>query len=198
MRLIEVRGAATETRRQRQAHALTLIVAAVVLLYGLNLRQSTLEAVVPYVNIQAGITAFYPQNWLLDTAPDYVFRVRDMTRRGYKTTIQLSVQPVSDDTSGRNIADRLALTRARTFTGYSVLAVEPYPLRDGFSAQAVSYTYVSQESSPFLQGIPVVVVGLDIITISRGQALVITFRADAATYRQELPRFEQFLQALEF
>lgn len=197
MGFIETGGTKTETLRQRQANVLTFAVAILLFAVGLNLRQFALTAVVSYSDIQAGITAFYPRNWLLDTGDEYIFRVRDMTRAGYRTTIQISVQPVSQATTERNIADRLALTRAR-FTGYTVLTVEPYVLREGMVAQAVSYAYVDQETSPFLQGIPEVVVGRDILVITRGQALIITFRAAASAYEQELPRFEQFLQTLEF
>jgi hypothetical protein len=198
MGFVEIGGSKGETPRQRWANVLTFVTAVMLFGYGVSLRQSALTAAVPYTDIQAGITAFYPENWLLDTGSDYIFRVRNTTRQGYKTTIQISVQPASQDTTERNIADRLSNTRARTFTGYTVLAVEPYPLRDGITAQAVSYSFVSQEASPFLQGIPEVVVGVDILTITRGQALVITFRAESSVYDQEFVRFEQFLNTLEF
>jgi hypothetical protein len=198
MGFVEIGGSKAETPRQRWSNVLTFAVALVLFGFGVSLRQSALTATVPYTDIQAGITAFYPENWLLDTAPDYIFRVRDTTRQGYKTTIQISVQPASASTTERNIADRLSNARARTFTGYNVLAVEPYELRDGIEAQAVSYSYVSQEASPFLQGIPGVVVGIDILTITRGQALIMTFRAEASIYDQEFARFEQFLDTLEF
>jgi hypothetical protein len=198
MQLIEITGGQADNPRQRWANVLALTLAIALFLYGINLRQATLDATVLYSNIQAGISAFYPRNWLLDTRGDYVFRVRDMSRLGFKTTIQISVQPVSADMEARNIADRLALTRARTFTDYTVLAVEPYILGEDTNARAVSYTYVSRETSPFLQGIPDVVVGLDILTLTRGQAIIITYRAEASAYTRELRRFQQFLQTLEF
>jgi hypothetical protein len=198
MGIIITGGGERETVRQRLANVIALGVAALLLVLGVNLRQSTLNATVVYSDIQAGIRAYYPRNWLLDTSGEYVFRVRDMSRLGYKTLLQISVQPVSRDTTERNIADRLALTRARTFTDYTVLTVEPYPLSDEITAQAVTYTFVSRDASPFLQGIPEVVIGQDVITINRGQALIITFRAEAQVYDMELARFRQFLATLEF
>jgi hypothetical protein len=198
MRLIEITGGKADNPRQRWANVLALALAIAMFLYGVNLRQTTLDATVLYSNIRAGISALYPRNWLLDTRGDYVFRVRDMSRVGFKTTIQISVQPVSADMEARNVADHLALTRARTFTDYTVLSVEPYALGEDTNARAVAYTYVSRETSPFLQGIPDVVVGLDILTLTRGQAIIITYRAEASVYDRELSRFQQFLKTLEF
>lgn len=184
--------------RQRWAHAVTIIVALLTLGYGLNQRQSTLMAVTRYSDIQSGITAFYPANWLLDTTGDYVFRVQDTQQPGFKTTIQIAVEPVSPATTGRNIADRLALTRARTLTDYNVLEDEPFTLTEDSISRLIEYTYVSRQTGPFLEGIPSVVIGQDILTITRGQVIIITFRAESAIYAQEYPKFERFLETLDF
>jgi hypothetical protein len=191
---------ASESPRQRWAHVVTIIFAMVIFTIGLNIRNSALTATSVYENIQAGILAYYPRNWLLDTegADEYVFRVRDMTRTGFKTTIQISVQPFSSTTTARSIADRLAFSRARTYTDYNVLSTEDYAFSSDLTAQAVSYTYTTRETSAFLQGIPDVVRGQDLLTISRGQALIITFRAEATVYESEYRRFSQFLRQLSF
>lgn len=189
---------ASELPSQRWAHVITIIIGVLVFAFGLNMRNRALTATSVYENLQAGLLAYYPRGWLLDTQGDYVFRVRDMTRTGFKTTIQISVQPISSETTARGIADRLAFTRARTYTDYNVLSTEDYALRSDLIAQAVTYTYVTRETSAFLQGIPNVVIGQDIITLSRGQALIITFRAEASVYDSEYRRFRQFLRQLSF
>jgi hypothetical protein len=198
MGIVVIEGFSSETPRQRWANVLTIITAIGLFLYGLNVRDNTLNAVTPYNNIRAGITAFYPANWLLDTGENSIFRVRDMTQPGFKTTIQITIQPISAATTERNIADRLALIRAQTFTDYNVLSIEPYLLRNEVTAQAVAYSYVNRDTSPFQAGVPVVVTGLDIIALSRGQALIMTFRAQADVYDREIARFEQFLSTLDF
>ncbi len=191
---------ASESPRQRWAHVITLTVGIIVFILGLNIRNRALTATSVYENLQAGIVAYYPYGWLLDTqgGEDYVFRVRDMTRPGFKTTIQISVQPVSSDTTSRSIADRLAFKRARTYTDYNVLTVATYPLATDPSAQSVAYSYSTRETSAFLEGVPDVVIGQDILTITRGQALIITFRAEASVYDSEYRRFRQFLRQLSF
>lgn len=184
--------------RQQWAHILTMALGFVMLALGMNIRSGVISAVVPYSNVQAGITAFYPERWLLDRGQDYVFRVRDMTESGFKTTIQVSTRPISGDTSERNVLDSLSLSRSQTFTDYSVLAVEPFSFQDGVEAQAMFYTYVSRQASPFLEGVPAVVLGLDILTLSRGQAIIITYRADANVYDANRHYFDRFLSTLEF
>ena len=199
MEVIEIISESEDlTLRQRWANVFTILVCILMMLLGLNLRNQTLTATTFYESPQAGISAQYPQNWLIDTDGSYVFRVRDMSRIGFKTTFLVTVQPVGADAQERNLADRLSLDRIVDFTDYRVQPLEMYDFPDGRDAQALNYTYVATDASPFLQSVPTVVRGLDILTISGGQAIIITFRADADNFEEELPRFEQFLRQLEF
>lgn len=186
------------TLRQRWANVFVFLISILMLLFGFNLRNQVATATTYYESFEAGIRAFYPENWLIDRSGNYVFRVRDMSRAGYKTTFQVAVQPVGPDAQERNLADRLTLDRLQTFTDYRVQALVPYLLPNGIEAQAMSYTFVATEASPFLQGVPTVVRGLDILTIRGGQAVIISYRADARNFEDELVRFERFLQDLEF
>lgn len=200
MGIIEVNPQKNElTLTQRWAHSLTILTALVIFAFGLNLRQGTLNATVTYSDVRAGIDAIYPERWLLDTdSDDYVFRIRNMTRRGFKTVIQISIRPVSPETTPQNIITRLALTRGQTLTDYDIRSSFAFTLREPDDAQATSYTFVSTETNPLLEGIPSVVRGLDIITITRGQAIIITFRAEADVYDEEYQIFQQFLRDLDY
>jgi hypothetical protein len=194
-------GAGTDelTPRQRWNHYFALIFGVVAFVIGVNLRISTLNATTRYTNSQVGITAEYPQNWLIDESPPaYIFRVRDPSQTGFKTTFQVAVSPVSGSTSARNILDALSMSRAPTLDGYRILSREPFALPDETAATAMSYTFVATETNPFLESIPVVVEGLDILTITRGQAIIITFLSDASNYDSNFVLFEQFLQNLRF
>lgn len=186
------------TQRQRWSLYLSYILIAVCIYIGITLRDGSIYRTSEYTNIEAGITAQYPERWLLDEADDYVFRVRDMTNQGFKTVIQVRTLPVSDDIVERNILDRLSLNRSQTFIDYNVLGYDTYMLPNELSAVTMSYTFVSRDASPFLEGVSSVVVGLDILLIQRGQALIITFRADSSTYDNQFNTFEQFIQNLRF
>lgn len=197
--MIEIIGDSRElTLRQRWAHAFTIMLAIAMLLLGINLRNQALSAVSIFESVQDGIRAEYPQNWLLDTDGDYVFRVRDMSPPGFKTTFQVSIVPVGRDATERNVADRLTATRIQVLTAYQVLADEAYVLPDEQPARSILYTYVSSDVSPFLQGIPNVVIGFDVLVIRSGQAIIITYQADRQVFEEQLPRFEQFLAELVF
>jgi hypothetical protein len=186
------------SRAQRWSHALTLFVAGLALLYGLNLRAGTINATTSYTNVQAGIRANYPQNWLVDEEGDYVVRVRDMTRIGFKTTITIAVRPVSPEMTETNVLNTLNITRPQTLAAYNPLSIEDTTLPDDSPAKAMTYTYVAGETNPFLESISVVVLGYDILTIKGGQAIVITFRADALTFDRDFAVFDRFLENLEF
>lgn len=197
--MIEVSSGHIElTLRQRWAHYLTLIVALLGLMYGFNLRDSALNATARYVSTRFGIEAFYPANWLLDTQGDYIFRVRDMTRIGFKTAFQVSLRPAGSDMTERNVLESLSLRRLQSLSNYAVLSIDSYIMPDESEAVVMLYTYVTRETGPFLQGVPSVVLGLDVLQVRRGQAVVITYRADASIYDEELARFEQFLSTLDF
>jgi len=200
MSLIEVDFSTNDqlTQRQRWSFYGSLILVIVGVYIGYSLRESALTQTVSYSNIEAGIVSDYPSRWLLDEDGDYVFRIRDMSNRGFKTSIQVQTLPVSADIVERNLLDQLTLSRSQFLIDYNVLGYSDFLLRNEISSIAMNYTYVSRDANPFLEGISTVVIGLDILTIQRGQALVITFRADSSIYERELATFNQFLENLSF
>lgn len=199
MSLIEITGFEDEqTRQQRWSHFLTLLVAALMLFYGWNTRSNALNATVPYNNIRAGIAVNYPQNWLIDEDGDYILRVRDMSRVGFKSTILIQTRPIGADATPRTILDTLNINRPRTLVGYDTLSTEEIMLPDDSPAVAMNYTFVATESNPFLESFPIVVAGRDILTVRGGQAIIITFRTEAQTFSDDLAILNRFLASLEF
>ena len=186
------------TPRQRWSIALSYLLIAIGLALGMNLRDVSLNMSSVYRNFEAGITASYPARWLLDETGDYVFRVRDMSHRGYQTLIELRTLPVGPDSTERNFLDHLSLQRAQVLVDYTVLGYDSYRLPDETWAISMSYSFVARDASPFLEGVSSIVNGLDILTLRRGQALIITFRADSSIYRRELETLRWFVQRLEF
>lgn len=184
--------------RQRWSIAFAYLLIILGLALGVNQRDSTLNLASEYSNLEAGISAKYPARWLLEETGAYIFRVRDMAHRGFNTVIEVSAAPVGSDTSERNILDQLTLQRAQVLTDYAVLAYDEFRLADDSPAISMSYSFVSRDSNPFLEGVSSIVYGLDILTIRRGQALIIAFRADADIYLRELETLRWFVQNLDF
>lgn len=186
------------TPRQRWSIAITYIMILIGFALGITQRDGALNRASVYTNLEAGISARYPARWLLEESGAYVFRVRDMAHRGFNTIIEVSVSPVGPDTTERNILDRLSLRRAQVLIDYTVLGYDTYRLADESPAISMSYSFVSRDASPFLEGVSSIVNGLDILTIRRGQALTISLRADAAVYQRELEILRWFVQNLEY
>lgn len=184
--------------RQRWSIAFTYMLIFLGLAVGVNQRDSALNLASEYSNLEAGISAKYPARWLLEETGAFIFRVRDMAHRGFNTVIEVSAAPVGSDTSERNILDQLTLQRAQVLTDYTVLAYDEFRLTDDSPAISMSYSFVSRDSNPFLEGVSSIVYGLDILTVRRGQALIIAFRADADIYLRELETLRWFVQNLEF
>ena len=185
--------------RQLWANLLVLLLGVAGISLSLFLRGQVLGASVRYSNLQAGINVAYPPGWLLEEGgSDHVFRIRDLRAPGFATTLQVALQPVSEESAARNIFDALTLQRAQTLAAYTVTSEEPYTLPDGRTASAMRYSYASTGDNPFLRSVPVIVNGLDVLIIERNQALVITYRAAADSYERELPRLRSFLASLEF
>lgn len=198
MGMLDIGGRQELSLRQRWATYLALAMAVMAFLLGLNRQNAALNRKTFYNDEQTGISVAYPLNWLLDKRGDYVFRVRDMAQAGFKTTFQVALIPTGDDVRARNVADRLALSRAQTLTDYAVLSIEPFTMPNGDEASAVLYTYVTRETSPFLEGIPEVVVGYDVLTLARGQALVISYREEASQYEARFGLFTDFIRSLAY
>ncbi len=186
------------TPRQRWSLVFSFMLIGLGLVAGANLRDSSLNQTLLYSNVEAGITALYPYRWLLSEGEDYVFRVEDTAQLGFNTLIEVRTLPVGPDTSERNLLDRLTLRRSQTLIDYTVLGYDIYVLPDDSSAVTMSYSYISRDTSPFLEGVSAIVAGLDLLLISRGQAVIVSFRADASVFQRERAILDRFIQSLEF
>lgn len=188
----------TLTRSQRWAELLAVVTLLVGIGIGLILKDQTLGSTVAFRDLAAGILARYPEEWLLDTRGDYVMRVRDPAAGRFLTTLQVSVTATGQDAEARNVLDTLTLQRAQTLAAFRTLRSAPFSLPDGEEATRFEYVYVAADANPFLEPIPVVVRGVDVVSIKRGQAIIVTFRVEADRFDDEVWRLDQFLASLEF
>ncbi|MCU0476425.1 MAG: hypothetical protein MUC99_10000 [Anaerolineae bacterium] len=186
------------TRTQRFSHYFAIAYCVIAFFIGANLRDSTLFAATVYQDTEVGITAYYPTNWLFSTRDGSVLTVEDTRRLAFKTTIQIRIVPFSPGMSVRNIIDTLSIERQISRPFYKVLSIGQRPIRATETATTLDYTYVATVDDPFLQIVPSVVQGEDVIIIRRNQAILISFMTDADTYTQDYPVFERFISSLEY
>jgi hypothetical protein len=202
MTFVEINVPAVDgiTTRQRWSHYFAIALGVLALGFLLNFRSNALNATSVYENSSEGVVAYYPQDWLIDEdgGDQYIFRVRDMQAIGFKTTFQLSVRTVGRDVTPRAVFDTLAMQRAQTRTAYRLLSVEEYGGLGDVEASVANYLYVATDPNPFQESIPIVVRGIDVLTVNRDQAIIITMLSDADHFEENLELFERFLNRLEF
>jgi hypothetical protein len=187
------------TFKQRWSHYFVMIIAGVSAFLGLNMRNNALFTTTIYENLEEGISFRYPTGWLQDSDGNYVVRLREETNIGFKTTIQIATQAAGTGTSSRNVIDDLALGRSQNLAAYRILAIDyDFLLPDESVATVVDYVFTETISDPFLQSVPIVVRGLDVIAIQRGQAIVITFLADQTEFDTRYPILERLFETMEF
>lgn len=184
--------------KQRWNSYLAVFAALVAVLAGLTMRDNALTASLTYEDLEAGVRAQLPASWLLETeGPDYIFRAQDPAALPFKTLLQVSVLPVGPDATPANVLYLLEISRPNTFANYHVLSRENVTLRDGSEAIRMTYTYVQDERNPFLESLPVVVEGVDVVVLRRSQAVIVTYRDEQSSFDDNLYRFENLLQTLE-
>jgi hypothetical protein len=124
--------------------------------------------------------------------------VQDTQRLGFNTTIRIQVVPFASGMSSRNVIDTLTLERRITLPFYKILSISERPLQTDETTTVVEYTYVADLDDPFLQLVPSVVVGEDVVIVRRNQAILVSFAADADTYEQDYQVFQRFLETLDY
>lgn len=184
-------------RNQRWNSYLVIAAAAAMLFLGLTLRNNALNATQTFEDLEAGIRAQLPANWLIDTQTDeYVVRAQDPYALPFKTTLQIAVMPVGPDATPNLVLDVLNLDRAPRFSTYREISRADTTLRDNL-AKRMTYTYVQYERNPFQASLPIVVQGIDVVVLRRGQAVILTYREESSAFDANLPRFERLLDTVE-
>jgi hypothetical protein len=194
--------------RQRWGSYLAIIASLALIAAGFALRSRDLNATQRVESTADGIAARYPAGWLVEVndtvgqpgaarVRDFVFRIQDPAALPFKTTLQVSLLPVGPDATIADIPDQINLTRANGFNSYRVLQIQTVRFGER-PAISLEYAYVEQEANPFLQSLPVVVRGIDVITVRSSQAILITFRAESQSFERNRPYFDTFLRSLSF
>jgi hypothetical protein len=182
---------------QRWNSYLAIVLALMMLFLGLALRNSALSATQTFEDLEAGVRAQVPDGWLLDAESDeYVFRVQDPDALPFKTTLQVSVLTVGPDATPNLVLDMLFLERAPRFSNYGEISRSDETLR-GDPAKRMVYAFVQYERNPFQATVPIVVQGVDVVVLRRGQAVIITYREESASFEKNVYRFENLLQTVE-
>ncbi|MFP4322798.1 MAG: hypothetical protein ACLFTK_10120 [Anaerolineales bacterium] len=185
--------------RSQTLNSIVILLAVVMFMgYGLIQRNSAQGATQFFEDDQSGIRAQLPANWLITTETDaFVVQAEDPGGVPFKTLLRITQVPVGAEATLRNVIDTLTLQRAGRLSTYRVLSIQPTSLGED-DALEMTYAYVQSEPNPFLNAVPVVVQGRDVVIIRGGQALVLTYREEQSRFDENEFLFDNFLDTLEF
>lgn len=185
------------TRNDRFGVIAVFLATVGAVLLGLALREGTLNQQWQYNSRVAGIEASYPSGWLVDEGGDYVARISDPKARPFKTQYIINVVPAGGEASVRNVLDNLTLQRSADLAAYRVLSVEDVTV-GGVPRTEMRFAFVDSDPNPFIQRLPVVVLGLDVIILDDDRAIVVTFMAEETEFPRILDDFERFLASMRY
>lgn len=196
---MESEGTVLSFRRQFVSDTFMWTLLVLVITAAIFLRQQTLFASREFVDESAGIRLDYPANWLLEESENTIFRVVDVANPRYETTMQIRIIPVRilPPVSGYTVLYSLSVDYAGMLANFRTLDFPLLSFGAYEDVRGMSYTFVSSGSNPLIQQDVVVVRGLDLVLIQRGQAFVISYRAAAEEYETQLPFFQRFAESLE-
>ncbi len=190
-------GSSILTRNDRFSVLLVVTVAIAGLALGLTIREQTITQTWTYESRTEGISARYPAGWLLDERSGTVVRILDPKARPYKTQYTITVIPLSGQASIRNVLDGLTLQRSSDLAAYRVLGVTQVTAR-GTRLTQMTFAFVDADPNPFVQRLPVVVLGEDTVIVDGNRAIVVTFMAGQATFEAERPAYDRFFASIRY
>ena len=96
-----------------------------------------------------------------------------------------------------NVLDGLSLQRSSDLPAYRVLSIENTSV-GGTQFTRLNFAFVDSDANPFVQRIPVVVRGMDILIRDGDRVIVATYMAEEAVFDENLPSFQRFLNSLRY
>lgn len=199
MRPFEAEQSSSPSRSIELNSIFAIVVAVGMLGLGLVMRNNSLGASILFRDQINGIRAQIPAQWLLDTSggTNYVFRAEDPNGKPFKTLIQVSIRTVGPDASPQNVVDSLNVIGPSRLSNYGVLSTEPSRLGED-EAIEITYYYVQTEPNPFVQAVPIVVQGVDLVVTRGNQAIIFTYRDASEVFEKHRFYFENFLATVEY
>ncbi len=185
------------TKNDRFAAVLVVLVAVTALGLGFIFRQRSINETWLYSSREAGIEARYPANWLLDERGDYVVRMQDPKARPFKTQYIVTVMPAGGETTVRNILDILTIQRAINLPAYRILGVEQIGT-GGLNQTQMHFAFVEADPNPFVQRVPIVVLGTDFVILDGDRVIIVTYMSDETSFKENLPAFQRFFASLRY
>ena len=195
--------------RDRFADGLVWGLVLLGLALGWGVRTAVLNRTDTFRDLDTGIRADYPAGWrqvgLTSSSASWpggnaglLLRVHEPWGGSFPTTLELRLRPLAAQEDPRLVLESLTLSRGRTAVAYQSLQTDNVQL-DGQVASRRTFTFVHAASNPYLEQLPVVVLGSDVVLpLGDGRALVATLMAQAQRFEDEQWRLHNLLDTLQY
>ena len=190
-------GFSWQTRNDRLGLVVVSALTIIAMGAGLLIKEQSTNDTWLFESRSAGVVARYPAGWIVDEGSGAVARISDPRSRPFKTQYSISSFPFSGQTSIRNILDGITLQRSSDLAGYRVLEVfDAFVL--GRNITRMRFAFVVADPNPFIQQIPVVVLGEDTVIVDGNRALVITYENFEQRFDADRASYDRFYASIRY
>jgi hypothetical protein len=145
-----------------------------------------------------GLSLQYPQDWLLKPDAGMLFQALDPESGEFKTRYQVRDWPIQVTTpitpTLTMVLNNASLSQAQETTAYRLFEIFERLEVGGQPAMESSYAYVVEGSDLFVQQMPVVVQGRDVVVAGGDRAYVFSLVAARESFEDAGPAFDRFVQ----
>ncbi len=187
----------TTPRRDRWADWAVILVVIAALGLGLLLRESVLYNYSSFAVGEGDVSGLVPANWMREYGDDPLLQARDPRSGAFNTKLVLRTRPLASDVDPTLALQSLALERADEVNAFRTLETDPVAV-GGRAAVQRTFTYVHTDPNPYLDRLPVVVKGVDLVMRDGGRVILVTYLASVDNFDQDYRYFRDFVESIAF
>ena len=147
---------------------------------------------------QSGLRVRYPEGWVrVEAQPPALFHVEDRTAAGYRSSLTIEMRPAPTGLKDplAAVQQSIALDRGSRWTAFRVLRVENNASMFGRSGTHVTFAFVETHPNPFLETVPVVMEGEDLLVANDDQVYVFTLTAAEPNFARTRAALRSLVQS---
>ena len=145
----------------------------------------------------------YPDTWRLNTADaaQGALRARDTNALSYATTLELQTYPVDASVADADalgmMANQAALNRAANLSAFKLFEVRTGQTIKGLPGATAAYVFVSNGGGVMQEGVPVVVMGNDMMARKGGTVYVFSVLSTENNHDRALAQLKAFVDSAQ-
>jgi len=187
----------TTPRRDRWADWAVILVVVAALGLGLLLRENALYSYSSFAVGDGDISGCVPANWLREYGDDPLLQARDPRSGAFNTKLVLRTRPLAPEMEPTLALQSLAMERADAVNAFRTLETDQVAV-GGRTAIQRTFTYVQTDPNPYLDRLPVVVKGVDVVLGDGGRVILVTYLASVDTFDRDYRYFRDFVESIAF